>query len=330
MMSWLNAEAPENMSDITVTEDTSQPSSGWLNVAARKNMPPISVTEETSQPSSGWLNAEAPLNMLAVFVTEETSQPSSGWLNAGARENMWGMFVTEETSQPSSGWLNAEAPLNMPAIDVTEETSQPSSGWLNAAASSNMLPVLLTEETSQPSRGWLNAAAPQNIPPMSVTEETSQPEMSTLNWSNTTPPFQPWVPLRESPAQNRVIMSVMRLTSQSGISVVPACEQCPSAQQFSPVGTAVRHWWMSSTSSCLLRNRYARAGSAPSATAAGTAIRPARAIDLRASRRRLLDPPTTRGGDGSVEPTEDGSVAVARDAISEETNPSSTSSRAGV
>ena len=93
---------------------------------------------------------------------------------------------------------------------------------------------------------------------MFVTEDTSQPEMSASNL------LFDW---------KRSEKSVMALTSQSGISVVPpsfAVGQFSAAmaQQPTPDGTAVRHLKMSSDSSAFVANARASAEGAHKATAA--------------------------------------------------------------
>ena len=58
-MSWLNAEASENMRSISVTWLVFQLPIGWLKEEASLNIPHILVTWLVSQLPMGWLNEEA-------------------------------------------------------------------------------------------------------------------------------------------------------------------------------------------------------------------------------------------------------------------------------
>merc|ERR1712078_739439 len=78
---------------------------------------------------------------------------------------------------------------------------------------------------------WLNAAAPLNMPFMVVTRPVFHLEMSALNCAL---------------FLKRSSMSVIRLTSQSGISVAPAPvpatpQSAPAAQQPTPEATSATH-----------------------------------------------------------------------------------------
>ena len=67
LMSWLKADALENMPPAEVTFDVSQPPGvevkGWLNEAALANIEPMSVTFEVSHELRFWLNDVAPLKV---------------------------------------------------------------------------------------------------------------------------------------------------------------------------------------------------------------------------------------------------------------------------
>ena len=125
------------------------------------------------------------------------------------------MSVTELVSQPEMFALNADAPRNMYSMFVTELVSQSEMSALNADAPLNIYPMSVTELVSQREMSALNADAPENIYPMSVTDLVSHPEMSAMNAhlsrNKPLPSFS-----------SKAIMSVTKLTSQSGISSHPA------------------------------------------------------------------------------------------------------------
>ena len=58
-MSWLNAEAEENIRDISVICAVFQLPMSWLNAEAYRNIPAISVICAVFQLPMSWLNAEA-------------------------------------------------------------------------------------------------------------------------------------------------------------------------------------------------------------------------------------------------------------------------------
>merc|ERR1712078_498876 len=92
---------------------------------------------------------------------------------------------------------------------------------------------------------WLNAAAPLNMPFMLVTLAVFHLEMSALNCAL---------------FLNRSSMSVIRLTSQSGISVAPAPvpatpQSAPAAQQPTPEATLPTHASTAASSFVLSANR---------------------------------------------------------------------------
>ena len=156
------------------------------------------------------------------------------------------------------GWLKRAASRNMAYIVVTDDTSQSPMGWLNADAPKNVARMLVTLDTSQRPMSWLNAAAPLNVLCIFVTFDTSHPEMSASKsaFEEKSPPI-----------------SVMALTSQSGISVVPpsfAVGQfsAASAQQPTPDGTAARQRSMSAWSSAFVSKARASAEAAPRVTVA--------------------------------------------------------------
>ena len=74
-----------------------------------RNMSDMSVTEETSQELRGRSKEVAPPNMLDMSVTEETSQELRGRSKEVAPPNMSDMSVTEETSQELRSPLKEEA-----------------------------------------------------------------------------------------------------------------------------------------------------------------------------------------------------------------------------
>merc|ERR1719316_1272637 len=185
-----------------------------------------------------WLNLELPslpLNMKLMSVTAFVSQSLMSWLNSSAALNMLAMLVTAPVSQLVMSALNLSAPLNMFAMVVTAAVFHllPSvlranfvvhpnterQRW-NLFAFWNMELMSVTLAVSQLEMSWLKTLAPLNMPSILVTADVSHLDISMLNFV---------LSLKSS------VISVTRLTSQSGISVVPATPQsAPLLQQSTP------------------------------------------------------------------------------------------------
>ena len=68
-MSWLKAEAPQNIPPIFVTAPVFQLPMSWLKAEALRNILPIFVTTPVSQLARSWLKAIALANMTLIFVS---------------------------------------------------------------------------------------------------------------------------------------------------------------------------------------------------------------------------------------------------------------------
>ena len=76
-----------NMLLLLVTFDRSQ-QQVWLNADAPENIELMSVTDEVSKFDKFWLNDDALANIARMVFTFETSKFDTSWLNADALENI--------------------------------------------------------------------------------------------------------------------------------------------------------------------------------------------------------------------------------------------------
>ena len=116
-------EDPNAVWSIAAFDNQTAEQSTWLNAVAPVNIVEKSVTETTFHPERSWLNAGHALNMLSIHMTAPTSHEPIGWLNAVAPLNIPPMSVTFATFHAEMSVLNEVFPLNKSDMSVTAETS---------------------------------------------------------------------------------------------------------------------------------------------------------------------------------------------------------------
>ena len=98
-----NFSAPENMSVMYCTFDTSQLEISPQKFFAPSNMLVMSVTLDTSHFERSPSNDDAPRNIRLILVTRDTSHLEMSALNLSAPENKSDMSVRVDTSQSPIG-----------------------------------------------------------------------------------------------------------------------------------------------------------------------------------------------------------------------------------
>ena len=129
--------------------------------------------------------------------------------------NMAFMERTADVFHELMSLLKEEAPRNMESMSTTADVSHEEMSLSKAVAPSNMLSMTTTDDVSHELMSLSKEKAAANMPSMVVTDDVTHDPMSGLHVL---------LPVKEPPpghpsgqAQNSMLMSVMRLTSQSAM-----------------------------------------------------------------------------------------------------------------